>query len=230
MIHTERPVIAHDGARAFDGYLARPRSGKGPGLLIFSEMWGVGESKTGMADDYAAKGWCAFVPNMFWRSDFTAVVPYTDPDKAWQRLNAFDWQRSVDDIRTAAQWLRVSPHCTGTIAAIGFCMGGRLSFLAGVHAGVDAAISLYALGIAKHLDEVRRIGCPLQLHYGMNDRHVPIAEIEAVAGAAQDNSNVEICRYPGADHAFFVESRPTYDAQAAALAAARIERLLARLH
>ena len=125
-----RSLLASEGKRHFEGYLARPASGAGPGLVIFTEMWGVAPSKTEMAEDYAANGWCALAPNMFWRSEFTGVVPFDQADKAWQRLNAFDWARAVDDARTAVQWLRASPHCNGKIAAIGFCMGGRIAFLA----------------------------------------------------------------------------------------------------
>src|SRR6187401_2537179 len=66
MIHTEDVVIASDGARRFDGHFARPAAGAGPGLLIFSEMWGVATKKRELADDYARRGWCAIAPNMFW--------------------------------------------------------------------------------------------------------------------------------------------------------------------
>ena len=78
MIHTDEVVIATEGSRRFDGHLARPTNGAGPGLLIFSEMWGVAASKTEMAEDYAKRGWCAYVPNMFWRSEFTGVVPFEE--------------------------------------------------------------------------------------------------------------------------------------------------------
>src|SRR5436190_14751000 len=139
MIHTEDVIIAAEGARRFDGHLARPPAGAGPGLLIFSEMWGVAPKKREMADDYARLGWCAIAPNMFWRSEFTGVVPFEQADKAWQRLQAFDFDKSADDCRTAAEWLRASPHCNGKIAAIGFCMGGRIAFLAAARAGVNAA-------------------------------------------------------------------------------------------
>src|SRR4051812_5330961 len=102
MIHTEDAVIETDGSRRFDGHFARPESGRGPGLLIFSEMWGVAPKKREMADDYARHGWCALAPNMFWRSEFTGVVPFGNADLAWKRLQAFDWDRTVDDCRTAA--------------------------------------------------------------------------------------------------------------------------------
>ena len=229
MIEIEHPVLAAEGGRRFEGYFARPQTGAGPGLVIFTEMWGVAPSKTEMAEDYARRGFCALVPNMFWRSEFTGVVPFDQADKAWRRLNAFDWDRAVDDARTAVQWLRGSRFCASRIAAIGFCMGGRSAFLAATRSGADAAISLYALGIAKHLDEVRNAAVPVQLHYGLTDEHIPAAEIDAVADAAKDNPNVEVHRYPGAGHGFFTTGRPAYNAQAVAQATEHIDRLLLSL-
>jgi carboxymethylenebutenolidase len=226
MIHTEEVVIAAEGSRCFDGHFARPAAGAGPGLLIFSEMWGVAAKKREMAEDYARRGWCAVAANMFWRSEFTGVVPFDQADKAWQRLQAFDFDKSADDCRTAAQWLRASPHCNGKIAAIGFCMGGRIAFLAAARTGVNAAIGLYALGIAKHLDEVRNIAVPLQLHYGLNDEHIPKSEIDVVAAAAAGNRNIEIQLYPGAGHGFFNRTFSPDDVKAVETATAHIDRFL----
>ena len=166
---------------------------------------------------------------MFWRSEFTGRVPFENADLAWQRLQAFDWQRAVDDARTAVQWLRSSPLCTGKVAAIGFCMGGRTAFLAGARCGADAAVSLYALGIAKHLDEVRNVAVPTQLHYGLNDEHIPKSEMDAVAEAARGNRNVEVHFYPGAEHGFFTKGRPAWNETAVAAASAHIDRLLSKL-
>jgi carboxymethylenebutenolidase len=228
MIHSEAAVIATEGTRAFEGHFARPLAGAGPGLLIFSEMWGVAAKKREMADDYARQGWCAMAPNMFWRSEFTGVVPFDQADKAWQRLQAFDFDQSAEDSRTAAAWLRRQPQCNGKIAAIGFCMGGRIAFLAASRAGVDAAIGLYALGIAKHLDEVRNVGVPLQLHYGLSDEHIPKSEIDLVAAAATGNPNIEIQLYPGAGHGFFNRTFSPDDEKAVETASAHIDRFLGR--
>jgi carboxymethylenebutenolidase len=225
----EMPLLGEEKNKPFDGFLARPPAGAGPGLLIFTEMWGVAPSKTSMAEQYAQRGWCALVPNMFWRSEFTGVVPFDQPDRAWERLKAFNWDRAVDDARTAVQWLRKSPHCNGKVAAIGFCMGGRTAFLAAAHAGADAGISLYALGIAQHLDELRSVKRPVQLHYGLDDEHVPKEEIDAVSGAAKGNANVEVYFYPGAQHGFFTKGRPAYNEAAVTAATADIERLLSTL-
>jgi carboxymethylenebutenolidase len=228
-IQIERPVIVTEDGRSFDGYLARPTNGCGPGLVIFSEMWGVAASKTEMAEDYAKRGWCAYVPNMFWRSEFTGVVPFEEAGQAWHRLNAFDWQRAADDARVAVQWLRTQVFSSGKVAALGFCMGGRIAFLAAARGGVDASISLYALGIAKHLNELQTITTPLQLHYGLNDEHIPKSEVDAVIAAAKGNGNVEVYLYPGAEHGFFTKGRPAFNAEAVAAATARIGRLLSTL-
>jgi len=112
---------------------------------------------------------------------------------------------------------------------IGFCMGGRTAFLASARAGVDAGIAVYALGIAHHLDEVDRIACPVQLHYGLADVHIPRSEIDAVMAATKAKANVETFLYPGAGHGFFNPLRPAYDAKAVTLAKERIDGLLDRL-
>ena len=73
LITIETPVLGTEGARTFDSYYARPASGRGPGLVILTEMWGVAVSKRDMAEEYAAKGWCAVVPNLFWQIGRTHV-------------------------------------------------------------------------------------------------------------------------------------------------------------
>jgi carboxymethylenebutenolidase len=166
-IVTESPILAEEAGRRFDGYLARPHAGSGPGLIIITEMWGITELNRDMAESYARRGWCALVPSMFWRSQRTGTLAAEGPEReaAWERLRAYDFDRGAHDAKTAADWLRGSPFCSGKVAVIGFCMGGRTASLACARAGVDAAIAVYALGIRHHLDEVARVTCPLQLHY-----------------------------------------------------------------
>jgi carboxymethylenebutenolidase len=226
-IETSSVVVASEGARNLDSHFALPASGKGPGLLIFSEMWGVSPKKREMADDYARQGWCAMAPNIFWRSEFTGLVPFDNADLAWKRLQAFDWEKTVDDCRAAAAWLRAQPQCNGKIAGIGFCMGGRIAFLGAARAGLNAGIGLYALGIAKHLDEVRSMTVPMQLHYGLSDEHIPKSEIDAVSAAAAGNDKVEIQLYAGAGHGFFNRTNSPDDIKAVEAASAHIARFLA---
>jgi carboxymethylenebutenolidase len=132
-------------------------------------------------------------------------------------------------MRTAIDWLRAQPFSTGKVAAVGYCGGGRFAFLAATRCAVDAAVALYGLGISEHLRELPRAHCPLQLHYGLKDQHIPRQEIDAVSNGVQGHPSVEVFIYPEAGHSFANPQRPTYDAAAAKLAAARIATMLERM-
>ncbi|MGB6939229.1 MAG: dienelactone hydrolase family protein [Xanthobacteraceae bacterium] len=228
-----RETLALDVAanRSFEAHVVRPEQGRGLGILILTEMWGVTRSKLELAETYARSGFCVLVPNVFWRSQFPGVLGDEGPERerAWERLRAFDFGVAGKDLGKAVAWLRGCPSCTGKVAAVGFCLGGRLAFLAATRAKADAAISLYALGIAEHLDEMAQAPGPVQLHYGLADIHIPLTEIEAVSSAAAPFSNISIYRYPGVGHGFFNENRAAYNAAAVALAEERIERLFGML-
>jgi len=221
--------IAREAGRVFDGYLAAPDSGQKPAIMILSEMFGVNGPMRGFAEHYAGRGHCVLVPNVFWRSETTGGLGYDERgfELAWARIRNFDIDASAGDMRRAAETLRKQPSCNGKVMALGFCMGGRLAYVAAARSGVDAAIGLYGLNISKHLDEAAGIKCPVHLHYGDKDQHVPLSEIEAVVKGVAARRNIVVYRYPEAGHSFFNKVRPTYDPAAAALAATRIDALLA---
>jgi carboxymethylenebutenolidase len=93
----------------------------------------------------------------------------------------------------------------------------------------DAGIAVYALGIRLHLDEVARVTCPVQLHYGLADVHIPRSEINEVIAATRERPNITTHLYEGAGHGFFNPLRPAHDAAATALAKTRIDGLLETL-
>lgn len=227
---TDRPIIAQNGSRRFDGYVARPDR-PASCVLVLHDMFGLNDPIRMYADDLAARGFAALVPNLFWRSDNPDVIPY-DTDRhaeAWARLKAVDLSVVTDDMRTALAWLRQQPWCSGKVAAVGFCGGGRFAYLAAARCKVDAAAALYGLGISEHLGELQRVACPLQLHYGQDDQHVPQSEVDAVSAGVHGKPGVEVLLYPDAGHSFANPVRPTYDAAAAKLANERIEAMLRRM-
>jgi carboxymethylenebutenolidase len=231
MLTAEVVELASAGDRRFDGYVVRPAGVPAPGLLVLPEMFGINEPLREMAASYASKGYTVVVPNVFWRCDLPGALAYEGDERegAWMRLRGFDFEAAGRDLKTASDWLRASPLCTGKVGAIGFCMGGRLAMIAATRAKVDVAISLYALGLTHHLDEADDVNCPVQLHYGLADRHVPLSEIEMVQAATAGHPSIQVYTYPGAGHSFFNPVRPTYDPAAAALAAQRIDAALAEL-
>jgi len=231
MMSTEQVILVSEQGRRYDAYLARPDSGRGPAVMVLLDMFGLNEPIRAFAERLANNGHPALVPNLFWRSDIPSAIPYDDAQHptAWARLKALDLDAVTRDMTTAVSWLREQPFCNGKVAAIGFCGGGRFAFLAAARCGVDGAASLYGLGISEHLGELPQVRCPVQLHYGLKDQHVPLREIDAVSAGVRHTPSVEVLLYPEAGHSFANPVRPTYDAAAASLAFERIEAMLKAL-
>ena len=230
MIETDTITLAREGSREFDAYLARP-AGKAPAIVIFTEMFGLSRHNRDMADAYARRGFVTLIPNLFWRSDYSGELGYDEPDRsaAWGRLKAFDVDAAGRDIVTAVDWLRAQPYSNGKVFALGFCAGGRMAFVAATRAKVDAAVSFYGMGIAHHAAEFGGVQCPVHLHYGMKDPHIPLTEVDEVKKAAQGRSSIEIYCYPEAGHSFFNPIRPAYHAASAKIAGERLDALIERV-
>ena len=228
-------TIASDGPRRFEAYLAQSpaerASQKHPAILVLSDMFGLNEPIRAVADHYASRGHAALVPNLFWRSEIPGAISYDDPQhaQAWARLKALDLDVVSADMRAATDWLRAQQFGNGKVAAIGFCGGGRFAFLAAVRCGVDAAASLYGLGISQHVGEIAKAQCRVQLHYVLKDEHIPKSEIDAVAAGVRGRLNVEVLLYPDAGHSFANPVRPTYDPAAAKLAGERFAAMLSAI-
>jgi carboxymethylenebutenolidase len=222
-------TLAEAGARRFTAYRAVPARAAGAAILLFHDMFGIGAPFRDLALRYAEDGHHVLVPNLFWRSDPDGVLPYDGGhERGWKRLETFDFDRAVEDVRRALAALREISGVR-TVAALGFCFSGVVSYLAAARTDIDAAASFYALGISRYTAEVAQIACPLQLHYGLEDASVPRTEIDAVAAAVRSNPRIETWLYPGAGHSFFNPVRPTYDAAASALAGARVAQMIAQL-
>jgi carboxymethylenebutenolidase len=230
MIKTETIALAQDGARTFDAYLARPEQSKAPSIMIFTEMFGTGAHNREMADDFARRGFVALIPNLWWRSPYPGELAFQGPDRdaAFARLAAFDVDAGGRDIGTAVSWLRAQPFANGKVFALGFCAGGRMAFVAAARANVDAAVSFYGMGIGKHQNEFGGVTCPVHLHYGLKDIHIPQPEVDAVTKAAEHRPNIEVFVYPDAGHSFFNPIRPGYHAASARAAGERLEALIER--
>jgi carboxymethylenebutenolidase len=202
----------------FDGYLALPASGYGPGIVVLQEIFGVNDYVRSVADWFAAHGFVALAPDLFWRLERGVQLTGADWDKAIDFYQRVDEEKAVEDAAAALDALRQHPACSGRVGAVGFCMGGNLAYLLSTRFKPDCAVGYYGVSIEKSLDEAGKLTSPLLLHIAGRDKFCPPeaqAEIHKVFGG---NPLVTLHVYPDRDHAFGRTGGEHYHAADAELA------------
>lgn len=210
----------------FGGYLAAPASGKGPGIIVIQEIFGINDVMREMADRLAAQGFFALAPDLFWRLE--PGIQLTDKtDAEWQRafdlMNRFDADKGVEDIQSSINHLRVLPGVTGKVGAVGYCLGGLLAYLTAARTDSDATVGYYGVNIQKHLDEGQKIARPLMLHIAANDGFVDRAAQAEILSGLRPNPQISLHVYPVVDHAFARPGGKNFDAASADAANSRTD-------
>lgn len=215
-------LTASDGGR-FRGYLTLPSSGRGPGIVLCQEIFGINAYVREVAEYYAEEGYVVLAPDLFWRMQKNVDLGYSPEEwqKAFEFFQKFDVNLGLKDIASAVQTLRGHPSCTGKVGALGFCLGGKLAYLAAARAGVDCAVGYYGVGIEGSLDEKDKIRCPMILHFAAEDKYVTPEAFQKIKAAFQSRPEVEIYYYPGVDHAFARTGGEHYNKPATGLAHSR---------
>jgi len=190
-----------NGHRA-KGYLATPAAGKGPGVIVIQEWWGlVGHIKS-VCDRFAAAGYAALAPDLYHGQ--TA----SEPDAAGKLFMALNIERAEKDLAGTAGYL--APHSsTAKLGAVGFCMGGQLALFAGcTNGGVGAVVDFYGIHPNVKPDYTRLSGPVLGLFAEKDAFVTPQTAREVEAAIKKAGKPVEIHIYPGVDHGFFNDERP----------------------
>ena len=198
----------------FSGYLASPGSGRGPGLVVIQEIFGVNDVMREIADGMASRGYFALVPDLFWRLEPNIqLTDKTDADwkKALDLMGRFDVDKGIVDIQSSIDTLRALPGCTGKVGALGYCLGGQLAYLTASRTNIDAAVGYYGVNIQNRLDEAKNIQHPLMLHIAEADEYVPPPAQAKIEAGLKDNPQVTIHRYPLMNHAFARVGGAHYD-------------------
>jgi carboxymethylenebutenolidase len=148
MAHQWIDITAADGGTC-RGYLAVPTQGKGPGIVLCQEIFGINAYIRDVAEYYAEEGYVVLAPDLFWRleRDVDLSDSAADWQKAFDLYQRFDVNAGVADITAAVHTLRARPEVVGKVGALGFCLGGLLAYLAAARAGVDVAVGYYGVGI-----------------------------------------------------------------------------------
>jgi len=193
------------------GYLATPASGKGPGVIVIQEWWGLVPHIKKVADRFAAEGFSALAPDMYHGQ--TA----SEPDGAGKLFMALNIGQAEKDLQGATTYLKAHSS-TAKVGAVGFCMGGQLAlFAATLDATIGACVNFY--GIHPNVKpDYRKLAGPVLGLYAEKDGFVTPDVAKGVDKAIKDaGKSSAIHIYAGVNHAFFNDERPdAYDKPAAA--------------
>lgn len=200
-------------------YVALPAgSGPFPGIIVFQEAFGVNNHIRNIADRIAAEGYVAIAPELFHRTappgfeagygDFSVVAPY---------MQAITTEGLIEDARAAYQWLLQNDIVIkDKIGCIGFCLGGKTSFIANSTLPLQASISFYGGGMHAVSELAATLHAPQLLFWGGKDKHIKPEHIRMVTETlnkyGKDHINVDVSY---ADHGFFCDERPAYHPKAA---------------
>ncbi|HTK97780.1 MAG TPA: dienelactone hydrolase family protein [Pseudomonadales bacterium] len=200
---------------AFGAYEATPSSKPRGGIVVIQEIFGVNSHIRNVADGYAAAGYAAIAPQIFDRVERNVELGYEPTDmtrgveiargKLKMEQTLQDLQAAIDDAKRF-----------GKVGVVGYCFGGLMAWLAACELnGVSAVVSYYGGGVASQLD--RKPRCPVMMHFGDKDAHIPLSDVDKVR-KAHPGVNVNVY---AADHGFNCDHRASYDAAAAKLALSR---------
>ena len=190
-----------------DGYLATPSSGKGPGVIVIQEWWGLNDQVKGVADMFAREGFVALAPDFY----HGKAAKIGEPDNAQKlMMEFFQADDAAKTARGAAEYLTKQPAVTTKkVGAIGFCMGGFLAILVGSVAPDKVAAVVDCYGVGQRIPDLKPMrGIPVLGIFGGKDGMANADAVAALEKAARE-SGVPFTKYayPDADHAFLNEQR-----------------------
>jgi carboxymethylenebutenolidase len=195
------------GDERFDCYLARPDGAPRAAIVVIQEIFGVNEGIRRKCDKLAVDGYLALAPDLFCRLKRNVEL---DPDvdsefkTALELMGRFDQDEGVRDIEATIRYARNAEGCA-KVGVVGYCLGGRLAFMAAARTDADASVGYYAVGIDNLLREKHAIANPLLLHVPTGDHFVGPEAQKAMHQGLDDHPKVTLCDYPGLDHGFSTE-------------------------
>ena len=210
----QRQLRAADGF-AFGVYEALPTGEPRGAVVVVQEIFGVNAHIREVADGFAADGYAALAPALFDRIERDVELGYDDDGVRRGRALAFNDEGRENTLRDLQASVEEAGKY-GEVGMVGYCYGGLMTWLAACELdGIAGASAYYGGGIAGALERAPK--CPLIMHFGALDAHIPLADVEKIKAAVPD---VPVYVYD-ADHGFNCDHRASHDAAAAALARQR---------
>lgn len=218
------PVTTLEGGAQFDAYVATPEGEPSAAIVVIQEIFGVNDGIRQKCDNWAKAGYLAIAPDLFWRIEPHIELDADVPEEMSQALGLFpkfNQDQGIRDLEATIRAARAKMGGTGKVGLVGYCLGGRLAFMAACRTDGDAFVGYYGVGIDGLLGEQHAIGKPLMLHIPTNDGFVPADTQKAMHEGLKDNRHVTLYDYEGLDHGFAAETGNRRVDEAAELADCR---------
>jgi len=218
-IRTENITLRVADGTSMNAFVATPAEGaKAPGLLVFQEAFGVNAHIRDVTERFAKQGYVAIAPELFHRTAPGFDGAYSNFPACQPHMQALTADGMIADARAAFDWLQTNPRVlANATSCVGFCMGGRASFLANSALPLKAAISFYGGGLVPALlPRAAQQHAPILFFWGALDAHIPKDHVRAVIDAMQEAQKTYVSvEFSDANHAFFCDARPAYKESAA---------------
>jgi len=205
-------LLAADG-HELSAYVVRPEGRPRGAVVVVQEIFGVNSHIRRVAEQYAAEGYVAIAPAMFDRLQRRVDLGY---DAAGLQAGIDLMMRATNEgaIADLNAAIDAVAHA-GRVGMVGYCWGGRVTYLAGCRTNIAAGVAYYGGGIAQLLPETPR--CPMMFHFGEHDSHIPLTDVERIRAALPQAT----CHLYPAGHGFNCSERTDFDAASAHLAFSR---------
>ncbi len=206
-------------------YVARPATKPKAAIIVIPEIFGVNAGIRAKCDDWAAKGYLATAPDIFWR--FAPGVELNpdiqaEMEEAFGYFGQYDADLGVKDIEALIHWIR-REEGVAKVGLVGFCLGGRMAYMAAARTDIDASVGYYGVMIDQMVDEAKAIAKPLMLHIPTADGFVDAEAQKAIHKGLDGHPRVTLHDYEGLDHGFAATSGARRDEAGAKLADGRTE-------
>lgn len=196
-------------------YRAEPAGKPRGGLVVIQEIWGVNDHIRKVADGYAADGYLVIAPALFDRVEAGVMMDQYTPETMQRGFGLMQKVNIDDGLKDVAAAVQLAA-AAGKVGVVGFCFGGRMSWLTASRvAGIAASVPYYGGGIPGMAAEQPK--CPVMMHFGERDAHIPVASVEEFK---KSHPSLPVHFY-AADHGFNCDQRASWDAPAAKLARER---------
>ena len=202
----------------FDCYIATPGpGGKVPAIVLASAVHGVDQDMRAIADEFAAHGYIAAAPDLFWRSIPGPLARDDDRTKQRSQPRLERIRTGEADMADTLAEVRKQPQFNGRAAAMGFCYGGPYAILGPKRLGYDAGVSCHGTQMLDFLKDLEGVAQPVCIIWGDQDHAAPPEVQKAYRGVPSRMKNVEVHIIPGVLHGYMMRGnakafhQATYD-------------------